>query len=499
MDPRLQPQQTANHHVMFSPSLGQHTTPLVTPNLPSQQQPQLPLDFAQRTPYVPQFLPQVQPQMQQSQYMPTPTGFQFIPPPAQPFPQHQPAFQPATVQTPTVDPQSTRPPAQNATNQAGGTRRKQRDPTPQDDSSDSSRTSTPARPAKSPSPPRNKNWNISKYGWKMPTFDGKKPQRYVLDCWTRKWRVFQKEKGLKGINATWTLMELLQGAANDRITRKLGPKLLKLEDPEEIIAELEKIYDEAGGFRRAQQEFRDRDQTRSESIREYMDALQSLLHEIDPHVSQVSLNTTVFTRFIEGLRHKELHTSSSKHLLHAKANKLDKKSPDYLEEILKVAEAELETTKQERRANNPSSSKEPVKDLREKEKDSRDRKPLKKIEEEEANSSSSGEESADEITHQSSDAGDQPNYSSKEQGVIERMDDFLMALEEAVDCFQCGETGHFSRDCPQAGKPQTQKGKDARQKYNADRREKQATRPRAQGGFHFQGLPKVSTATETGP
>ena len=174
-----------------------------------------------------------------------------------------------------------------------------------------------------------------------------------------------KEKGLKGINATWTLMELLQGTANDRITRKLGPKLLTLEDPEEIISELEKIYDEAGGFRRAQQEFRDRDQSRSESIREYMDALQSLLHEIDPHVSQVSLNTTVFTRFIEGLRHKELHTSSSKHLLHAKANRLDKKSSEYLEEILKVAEAELETAKQERRSNNPSSSKEPVKDLRE--------------------------------------------------------------------------------------------------------------------------------------
>ena len=266
---------------MFDPSLGQHTTPLVTPNLSSLQQPQIPLDFAQRTPYVPQFLPQVQPQMQQPQYVPTPTGFQFVPPPAQPFLQPQPAFQPAAVQTPVVDPQPTRLPAQNTTNQAGGTRRKQRDPTPQD-SSDSSRTSTPARSSKSPSPPRNKNWNISKYGWKMPTFDGKKPQRYILDCWTRKWRVFQKEKGLKGINATWTLMELLQGAANDRITRKLGPKLLTLEDPEEIIAELEKIYDEAGGFRRAQQEFRDRDQTRSESIREYMDALQSLLHEIDP-------------------------------------------------------------------------------------------------------------------------------------------------------------------------------------------------------------------------
>ena len=84
-----------------------------------------------------------------------------------------------------------------------------------------------------------------------------------------------------------------------------------------------------------------------------MDALQSLLHEIDPDVSQVSLNTAAFTRFIEGIRHKELHTSSSKHLLHAKANKLDKKNPNYLEEILKVAEAELETTKQEKRTLQP--------------------------------------------------------------------------------------------------------------------------------------------------
>ena len=484
IDPRLQGQSAPHDHVASNPSFNPHAASFVTPNL---QQPHIPLGFAQRTPYVPQFLPQVPLQPQEPQYVSTASGFQFISPPSQPLPHLQPAFQPAVTQTLVADPQPEHFPAQHSTHWTNDTRRKQGN-TIQQDSSDSSRTSTPARPSRSPSPPRNKNWNISKYGWKMPTFDGKKPQRYVLDCWTRKWRVFQKEKGLKGINATWTLMELLEGSANDRITRKLGPRLLTLEDPEEIIAELEKIYDEAGGFRRAQEEFRDRDQAKSETMREYMDALQSLLYEIDPEVSQVSLNTAVFTRFIEGIRHKELHTSSSKHLLLTKANKLDKKNPSYLEEILKVAEAELETTKQENRSLNPSSSsREPVKDLREKERDGRDRKPLKKIEKE-AGSSSEAEQSENEITYQSSNSG-----------MLKRMDEFLMALEEAVGCFHCGKTGHFSCSCPDASKPQTQKGKEVQQQFNAERRERQGAHPKAQGGFNFKGFQRAAQPPKPAP
>ena len=83
--------------------------------------------------------------------------------------------------------------------------------------------------------------------------------------------------------------------------------------------------------------------------------------------------------------------------------------------------------------------------------------------------------------------------------MLKRMDEFLMALEEAVGCFHCGKIGHFSCSCPDANKPQTQKGKEAQQQFNAERRERQGAHPKAQGGFNFKGFQRAAQPLKPTP
>ena len=87
------------------------------------------------------------------------------------------------------------------------------------------------------------------------------------------------------------------------------------DDPEIIISELKRIYDVTSSARKAREQFDSRDQEEGESVRDYMDALRALHHEMDSKASLVGINDAVYRRFYDGLKDVELVTVSAKRII----------------------------------------------------------------------------------------------------------------------------------------------------------------------------------------
>ena len=211
---------------------------------------------------------------------------------------------------------------------------------------DDSQTQPTAQRTHSQSPKKSRGkWNISEMGWKMPTFDGKNPQAHELELWIQKWNCLAREKGLRGQHGVWAMMEFLQNPALAKVRQRLGTRLMKLDDPEVVLAELRTIYDAGSRGRQAKERFSTRDQEPGESIRDYMDALLAFHGEMDSKASRVGINDAVYQRFYQGLRDAELVTVSAKRIISAKALKLSTKDDDFLDVIVREAEAEKQVTR----------------------------------------------------------------------------------------------------------------------------------------------------------
>ena len=202
---------------------------------------------------------------------------------------------------------------------------------------------------RSPSPSSKGKWNISKFGWKMPNFDGKQPQQYFLDSWAERWRSLQKEKNLQGKQAVWAMQELITGVAKDKLYKRMGKRLNQVEDTEVVIKELYEIYDSQGNFRRARREFEDRDQKPNESLRDYLESLLALHREADQDSSLPSENERVCRRFLRGLRDPELAHPAMQRLLLAEKHKESEYDEEYLQKILTIAEAQKQATRDEQK------------------------------------------------------------------------------------------------------------------------------------------------------
>ena len=117
-------------------------------------------------------------------------------------------------------------------------------------------------------------WNISKKGWKMTTFDGRKVQQF--EFWVDRWRRLAEEKKLTGRDAVWTLLGFILNPALDRLRRCMGESLREVQDPEVLISELRRMYNTEESRRLAHEEFQSRDQRSNESVRDYMEELVAL-------------------------------------------------------------------------------------------------------------------------------------------------------------------------------------------------------------------------------
>ena len=71
-----------------------------------------------------------------------------------------------------------------------------------------------------------------------------------------------------------------------------------------------------------------------------MDAVRALHHEIDSKASLVGINDDVYRRFYDGLKDVELVTVSAKRIIDAKALKLSMDDEDFLDVLVKEAQAE---------------------------------------------------------------------------------------------------------------------------------------------------------------
>ena len=294
----------------------------------------------------------------------------------------------------------------------------------------------------------------------MSTWDGKKGQLQQMELWIERWRSFAAEKGFKGRHAVWAFLEFLQNPAVDKLHRRMGARMQSVDDPEILIKELRMIYDERGNFRRVREEFLTRDQAKGESLRDYMDALYALHQEADSKTSTKSRNEAVYRRFHEGLTDPELIHPGVKRRIDAYAHKLEEEQEDYLELILRDAEAEKISIRNSNRELSKSEA---------------TRKPLKAIEEvsdaEEASQASSGAELP----------------KTQKDLDFERMQEVLSKVQVSGavgGCFHCGEAGHFARLCPLklAGKAPTEKGKELHAGY---RKQKEDEEKDPRGRIHL--------------
>ena len=335
----------------------------------------------------------------------------------------------------------------------------------------------------------------------MPNFDGKQPQQYFLDSWAERWRSLQREKNLRGKQAVWTMLELITGVAKDKLHKRMGKRLNQVEDPEIVIKELYEIYDSQGNFRRARREFEDRDQKPNESLRDYLESLLALHREADQDSSLPSENERVCRRFLKGLRDPELAHPAMQRLLLAEKHRASEYDEDYLQKILTQAEAQKQAAKDEqktqRRDPQPQQVQRP------------ERRPLKTIAEE--SPQPQAEQAA--VNFSSYQAPDVQLYAtaptSEMQEWMDNVEHSMKAIQTNstnAGCFHCGEAGHLIRNCPvkNAGLPQTSKGLEISNAFNAARRDKQrlytedppAPRP---GGFTYRAPPAARGAVPPRP
>ena len=120
----------------------------------------------------------------------------------------------------------------------------------------------------------------------MPQFDGKKMQKYAFELWVDRWRSLAAEKGLQGQDAVWAMMEFIVNPALEKLHRRLGLRLREIEDPEEVIDELRAIYDVKYERPKLREEFEGRDQRSGETLRDYLEVLQSLHKEVDKGIKR---------------------------------------------------------------------------------------------------------------------------------------------------------------------------------------------------------------------
>ena len=135
-------------------------------------------------------------------------------------------------------------------------------------------------------------------------------------------------------------MEFIINPALEKLHRRLGLRLREIEDPEEIIDELRAIYDVKYERPKLREEFEGRDQRSGETLRDYLEILQSLHKEVDKGSSVVGTNTAVFQRFYAGLREPELRHPAQRQKIQAEANRVDIEDKDFLEKMLRFTEAE---------------------------------------------------------------------------------------------------------------------------------------------------------------
>ena len=302
----------------------------------------------------------------------------------------------------------------------------------------------------------------------------------LIDLWVDRWRCLAREKGLEGRDAAWTLMELIVDPALERLQRRLGGDMRRIEDPEIIISELRKMYDTKEGHRRALEEFKNRIQRGKESARDYLEALVALHRETDAGASVTGLNHAVRTRFLEGLRDPILTNMMVRHNIAACVARLDEEKEDYLEAVLQEVEAQrlaakqipLETTAQNPRRRKPSEA---------------EHRPLKTIEE----LPESDELREDEDVCSSDDAEWLDDPEQLEIARVMQVAKVLQKGEVAPACFHCGEFGHFRRLCPNKDQPQTSKGRTAQTSFNLAREERRLAREAAE--------PKIPPNDETKP
>ena len=140
-------------------------------------------------------------------------------------------------------------------------------------------------------------WNISKGGWKMPVFDGKRPYSYVFELWVDRWRSLAAEKHLTGKSAAWALLDFIRNPALGKLQRRMGVRMREVDDPELLITELRRLYVTKENKQRAMEGFDNRNQSKGEDLRDYTDNLQALFRESDQLASWVSINRAVSQRF----------------------------------------------------------------------------------------------------------------------------------------------------------------------------------------------------------
>ena len=174
-----------------------------------------------------------------------------------------------------------------------------------------------------------------------------------------------------------------------------------------------------------------------------MDALLALHGEMDSKASRVGINDAVYQRFYHCLRDAELVTVSAKRIISAKALKPSTNDDDFLDIIVREAEAEKQATR---------------KLLRELPKKVGEKKALKVV-----------QELPDELTTEAmAILGGDTNLSSLSPKRIQEAYETLKAIHRtgmAGLCFYCNKPGHQKRSCPNKDTPQTEEGKKAEQAF----------------------------------
>ena len=136
------------------------------------------------------------------------------------------------------------------------------------------------------------------------------------------------------------MIDLLRGPVREKVLQRLGSTIRWMDDPEDVIKELEKIYDEENSIAEVKQRFHTRKQLRNENPTEYLWSLRGLHQEMDPHASSISRNIMVLERFLQGLQESDAITEVARLRISIAANRLDVQRENYLDLVALEVEAE---------------------------------------------------------------------------------------------------------------------------------------------------------------